>query len=140
MGLDFDIIDDKNLLIDRYPIKWLQSYDYFFVSNYSSINMNVKNIISYCEEQINALKLKVDEHEKIEEIKFLGLNKKKEYIVKFINNTNSDEELDRLFEKIYMIVYQNQEDSNYSTLKSFESFKLFLEKHCENKYKCEISC
>lgn len=144
MGIDFDVINNKGHLIDRYSIKWLVRYDCFFLSNYSSINIrniNIKNIISYCDEQIDILKLKVYEHNKIEKIKYLGLDEKKEYMVNLISNINSDEEMDGLIEKIYMIVYENEEDSNYSTLQSFESFKTFLEKYCEsqNQYKCEIS-
>jgi hypothetical protein len=141
MGIDFDIINDKGNLIDRYSIKWLVRYDNFFLRDYSSINMNIKNIILYCDEQIDILKLKIDKHKKIEKIKYLDFDKKKEYMVNLITNINSDEEMDGLIEKIYMIVYQNQEDCNYSTLQIFESFKTFLEKYSnsQNQYKCEIS-
>ena len=137
MGLDFDIINITGELINRYPIKWLHYYDSSFINTFNRTNTNIKNIILYCDEQIHILKNKTYEFDKIDKIKYLEFNEKKEYLMSLIVSTNDNEELNKLIDLIYSIVYEKVEDSNYSTLKSFESFKLFLEKYIEYKY--EIS-
>jgi hypothetical protein len=141
MGLDFDIVNITGELINRYPIKWLYYYDSSFINSFTrsntNTNTNIKNIISYCDEHIYILKSKTDEFDKIDKIKYLEFNEKKEYLMSLIVSTNDNEELNELIDLIYSIVYEKVEDSNYSTLKNFESFKLFLEKYIEYKY--EIS-
>ncbi len=131
MGIDFDIIDDKGKMIDRYAIKWLYRYDIeiFYYAN------DIKNMIQYCNENIEILKLRVDKHEKIKKIEYLEFYKKKEYLCNLINNTNTDEEINELIENIY-----NREDKDHDhfLLDSFIRFKEFLEKYID--YNCEISC
>jgi hypothetical protein len=50
---------------------------------------------------------------------------KKEYLYNLINNTNNDEELYELIEKIH----NQDENIDYYLLERFNFFKLFLEKN-----------
>ena len=132
MGLDFDIIDDKGEIIDRYGIKWLYDYDKSFIYNY----IDIKIAILYCDEQINILKINVDECDKIKKIKHLEFMQKKEYLSNLINNTNNNEELDELIEKIYNQNYENIDNYLY-LIERFKFFKSFLENN--NIYQGKIS-
>ena len=135
MGLDFDIIDDKGQLIDRFGIKWLYHYNNnkLFINNDN--NNDIKKVILYCDEQIKILKFKVDENEKIKNLEFV---EKKEYLSNLINNTNNDEELYELIEKIHNKNEDEDANIDYYLLERFNFFKSFLEKNI--MYQCEISC
>lgn len=137
MGFDFDIVKDTCELIDRFSIKWLNYYDYSFINLFYK-NNNVIDIITYCQEQIDILKKKVYEIEKIEKIKHLEFDEKKRYLINLIENTNNDEDINGLIEKMYEIINQGVEFNhcNVDLLNRFESFILFLEKYPN---KCEIS-
>ena len=145
MCVDFDIIKDTGELIDRFSIKWLFQYDYLFFSLFRTIYNNPINTIIYCEKQIEILKEKVDEFDKLEKIKYLDFDGKKKYLISLIENTNDNEEINKLIEKIHGIICQDVDDNNYNNynynnnelLNKFESFKLFLEKYKNNK--CDIS-
>ncbi len=137
MGLTFDIIEDTGELIDRYPIGWLYNYDTSFFNLFQNVNNNPVDVIVYCEEQIKILTEKLNESYKIGKIKCLEFNEKKEYLVNLIVNTNNDEEINKLIEKLYIIIYQDIEDNNLALLSKFKILKLFSERYSNNK--CEIS-
>lgn len=137
MGLDLDIIKDTGELIDRYPIKWLYEYDISFFSLFGIRFNNSTNAIIYCEEQIEILKVKVNEFNKIKKIKYLEFDEKKEYLINLIGGTNNDVEINELIEKMYQIIYEDIDDINNDLLNKFKYFKLFLENY--PSYKCEIS-
>lgn len=137
MGLDFDIIDNKNILIDRFPLKWLYNYDNSFFNNI--YNSNIEYFINYCNQEITILKLKLDNFNNFHKIKYLDFENKKKYLLKLITETNNDDIVE-IFKNISTALKYdtNLDQENYQNMiHNFEHFKLFLEKYIDYKY--EIS-
>ena len=134
MGIEFNIITDNGTIIKNYSIKWLFNYDTLFC--YHNSNTNIKEIILYCNKQIDNLKYQVDEFNNIKKIKCLEFDIRKDYLISLIKNTNNNEEIDKLIENIYIINYEtcDYEDNNLILLENFVSFRLFLENNQEYKY------
>lgn len=64
MGIYFDIIDEKENLINRHSLKWLtNNWNSNFCSYY--LGHSIKYIIKYCDEEITMLDEKINKLQKI---------------------------------------------------------------------------
>lgn len=152
MGIDFDIIDASNNLIDRISFKWLtDNWNKSFCSNYSG--QSIKYIIEYCDEQITMLTDKINILQNILNIwNENDFDKRKKLKINLISNIDNEKEFYSTIE--YFAEYDNDELSDcvklsdgskllsdydyYSSYKSrFVHFKYFLSKYIDYKY--EIS-
>lgn len=140
MGLDFDIIDDKNELVDRFTLKWLYDYDITFFNNIH--NNDIDYFINYCNQEIKILKLKLNNSNKFYFIKYLDFENKKKYLLELIDDTKNDNDMIEVLEQIGDVLNCDKNiklniENYQNIIKRFEYFKLFLEKYIGHKY--EIS-
>jgi hypothetical protein len=152
MGIDFDIIDEKGNLIDRYPLKWLtNNWNSSFCSDY--LGNSMKYIIEYCDEQIIILDEKMNKLQKILDVwNEKNFEKRKKLKINLISNIDDEKEFYSVIE--YFTEYEMDKYNGYiklsdgsklmedfdfySSYKSqFVRFKNFLLKYINNKY--EIS-
>jgi hypothetical protein len=153
MGLDFDIINYSNELIDRFSLGWLgRNYDVNFCHQYS--NSNINEIIEFCDNQISMLNIKKNKLLLIlncwNENDFI---KRKEMILRLLSNINKPKEF---YETVfyfsdYTCCFDDDENFELATnskliedidycncyISSFESFKNFLNNYIGFKF--EIS-
>lgn len=152
MCADFDIIDETGNLVDRYSIKWLDrewNKNFWHIYSHSTI----KNIIDYCDEEINKLTNKLNKLKIIincwEETDF---EKRKKMKIDLISSIDNEKEFYSTLE--YFTEFNSNEYNDeiilsessklladfdyYSSFKSnFMHFKDFLLKYKGSKY--EIS-
>ena len=154
MVFDFDIIDKKGNLIDRYSLGWLlKNWNINFYSEYSG--HSIKYIIKYCDEQIEILDNKINKLQYIIDIwNENDFEKRKKLKINFITNIDNEEEFYSVIE--YFAEYKVDEYNGfvklsnksklivdydyYSIYKSkFIYFRQFLSKYRECEYDYELS-
>jgi hypothetical protein len=149
MGVDFDIIDEKGLLIDRYPLKWLiRDWNSSFSLDY--LGHSIKYIIKYCDDEIIILDEKINKLQKILDVwnenDFEKRKKLKINLISYIDNEKEFYSVIEYFAEYDIDKYEGfvklsdgskliADFDYYSTYKSyFTNFKNFLSKYINNKY------
>lgn len=149
MGFDFDIIDNKGKLIDRYSLGWLiKNWNINFVSEYSG--HSIKYIIKYCDEEIEILDNKINKLQNLLDVwNEKDFEKRKKLKINLISNICNEEEFYSVIE--YFAEYKFDEYDRfvklsdgsklmadfdyYSTYKSrFVHFRQFLLKYINDEY------
>jgi len=149
MGIDFDIIDVSGNLVDSYGVKWLvREWDKNFTSTY--LHYTIKDIIDYCDKEINELTNKLSKLEIIincrDETNFV---KRKKMKISLISSIDNEKEFYSTLEYFSEFNYNEYDDEiklskssklladfeHYLSFKSyFMHFKDFLLKYEGSKY------